>query len=176
MERQDVKTMIGDFREIENEKLLEKIIESYEDDDSSYKEAYLIIQNETEGNKKGDVFVVLDYGTSFTVIDEYGNAETYDEDDVSERYNEIEMQELFQVFDDCGYDNRFYTLFKPLWKDIYCKIYEYGLDGEEFVRCFVKYTDDDDFDVDYDVVQHFYNCLKSDSVDDFIKEYYNPDL
>ena len=40
MTRQDVKTMIGDFREIENEKLLEKIIERYEDDDASYEEVY----------------------------------------------------------------------------------------------------------------------------------------
>ena len=176
MTRQDVKVMIGDFREIQNEKLLEKIIESYEDDDASYKEAYLISQNETERNKNGDVFVVLDYGTSFTVIDEYGNAQIYDEDDVSERYNEIEMQELFQVFDYCDYDDRFYTLFKPLWQDIYYTIYEYGLDGEEFVRCFAETTDGVSCTVDYDTVQHFYNCLKSDSVDDFIKEYYNPDL
>lgn len=176
MTREDVKVMIGDFREIENEKLLEKIIESYEDDDASYKEAYLIIQNESEGSKSGDVSAVLDYETSFTVIDEYGNAQIYDEDDVSERYNEIEMQELFQVFDYCDYDDRFYTLFKPLWQDIYYTIYEYGLDGEEFVRCFAKTTDGVSYDVDYDTVQHFYNCLKSDSVDDFIKEYYNTDL
>lgn len=176
MIRQDVKTMIGDFREIENEKLLEKIIENYEDDDASYKEAYLIIQNESEGNANRKVFAVLDYETSFTVIDEYGNAEIYDEDDVSERYNEIEMQELFQLFEDCGYDDRFYKLFKPLWQDIYCTIYEYGLDGEEFLRCFAKYTYDDDFDVDYDVVQDYYNCLKNDSVRDFINKYYNPNL
>ena len=177
MTREDVKVMIGDFREIENEKLLEKIIENYEDDDASYKEAYLILQNESEGNKSGDVFAVLDYGTYFTVIDEYGNTQIYDVDDVSEKYNEIEMQELFKDFEYCGYDDRFYTLFKPLWQDIYCTIYEYGLDGEEFVRCFAKYTyDDDDFDVDYDVVQHFYNCLKLDSVSDFINEYYNHNL
>ena len=175
MTRQDVKTMIGDFREIENEKLLEKIIENYEDDDASYKEAYLIIQND-EGNKSGDVFAVLDYGTSFTVIDVYGNAQIYDEDDVSERYDEIYVEELFQPFEDCEYDDRFYTLFKPLWKDIYCTIIEYGLDEEEFVSCFKKNNGDDDFDVDYDVVQHYYNCLKLDSVSDFIKEYYNPNL
>ena len=176
MIREDVKVMIGDFREIENEKLLEKIIESYEDDDASYKEAYLILQNDSEENKSGDVFAVLDYVTSFTVIDVYGNAQTYDEDDVSERYNEIEMQKLFQVFEYCDYDDRFYTLFKPLWEDIYCTIIEYGLDGEEFVRCFVKYTDDDGYNVDYEAVQHFYNCLKLDSVRDFINEYYNPNL
>ena len=165
MIREDVKVMIGDFREIENEKLLEKIIEGYEDDDASYEEAYLISQND---EKNADVyFAVLDYGTSFTVIDEYGNAETYDEDDVSERYAEIDIEELFQPFEDCGYDDRFYTLFKPLWKDIYYTIVEYMLDGEEFVRCFMK----NDGDVDYDVVKKFYNCLKNDSVSDFIKYY-----
>ena len=174
MTREDVKVMIGDFREIENEKLLEKIIENYKDDDASYKEAYLILQND-EGNKSGDAFAVLDYETSFTVIDVYGNAQTYDEDDVSEQYDEIYTKELFQDFEYCCYDDRFYTLFKPLWKDIYYTIIEYGLDEEEFVRCFVKYTDDD-WDVDYDVVQHFYNCLKNDRVSDFINEYYNPNL
>lgn len=176
MTREDVKVMIGDFREIENEKLLEKIIENYEDDDASYKEAYLILQNESEGNKSGDVFAVLDYETSFTVIDEYGNAQTYDEDDVSEQYDEIYIQELFQPFEYCGYDDRFYKLFKPLWKDIYCTIIEYGLDEEMFLRCFVKYIDDDEVDVDYEAVQHYYNCLKNDSVSDFINEYYKPNL
>ena len=58
MTREDVKTMIGDFREIENEKLLEKIIERYEDDDASYKEAYLISQN-NEGNINEDVLLFL---------------------------------------------------------------------------------------------------------------------
>ena len=175
MTRDDVKVMIGDFREIENEKLLEQIIERYEDDDASYKEAYLISQNDSEKNTNSD-FAVLDYGTSFTVIDQYGDAEIYDEDDVSERYDEIYIQELFQDFEYCGYDDRFYTLFKPLWKDIYYTIIEYGLDEEEFVRCFVKNTDDDDWDIDYDVVKHFYNCLKTDSVRDFINLYYNPNL
>lgn len=175
MTRDDVKVMIGDFREIENEKLLEKIIERYEDDDASYEEAYLILQND-ERNKSGDVFAVLDYVTSFAVIDVYGNSQIYDEDDVSERYDEIYTQELFQCFEDCGYDDRFYTLFKPLWKDIYYTIIEYRLDEEEFVRCFAKTTDGVDYDVDYDTVQHFYNCLKLDSVSDFIKEYYNPNL
>lgn len=174
MTREDVKVMIGDFREIQNEKLLEKIIESYEDDDASYKEAYLILQND-EGNKSGDVSAILDYGTSFTVIDEYGNAQIYDEDDVSEQYTEIDIEKLFYPFEYCGYDDRFYKLFKPLWNDIYYTIVEYGLDGEEFVRCFAKYTDDD-FDVDYDAVQHFYNCLKNDSVSDFINEYYKSNL
>lgn len=176
MERQDVKVMIGDFREIQNEKLLEKIIENYEDDDASYKEAYLILQNESEENKSGDVYVVLDCETSFTVIDVYGNAKTYDEDDLSERYTEIEVEKLFGPFEYCGYDDRFYTLFKPLWNDIYNTIVEYRLDEEEFVRCFAKYIDDESYDVDYDIVQHFYNCLQNDCVNDFIKEYYNPNL
>ena len=174
MIREDIKVMIGDFREIEDEKLLEKIIESYEDDDASYKEAYLISQKD---EKNADVyFAVLDYVTSFTVIDEYGNAQTYDEDDVSERYNEIELQKFYDYFDDyfedCGYDDRFYTLFKPLCRDIYFTIFEYGLDEEKFLSCFTK----NNGDVDYEAVQHYYNCLKLDSVSDFIKEYYNPNL
>ena len=173
MTREDVKIMIGDFREIENEKLLEEIIESYEDDDASYKEAYLILQNESEGNKSGDVFAVLDYETSFTVIDVYGNAQIYDEDDVSEQYAEIDIQRFDDYFEDCDYDDRFYKLFKPLWKDIYYTIIEYSLDEEKFLRYFVNNTCDG---VNYDTVQHFYNCLKNDSVSDFIKEYYNPNL
>ena len=106
--------MIGDFRDIENEKLLEKIIESYEDDDASYKEAYLILQNDDDGNKSGDVFAVLDYETSFTVIDVYGNAQIYDEDDVSEQYAEIDIQRFDDYFEDC--DDKYYRLFKPLWE------------------------------------------------------------
>ena len=175
MIREDVKVMIGDFREIEDEKLLEKIIESYEDDDASYKEAYLISQN-VEENTNEDVFAVLDYGTSYTVIDENGNAETYDEDDVSDRYTEIELQKFYDYFDDyfedCGYDDRFYTLFRPLRQDIYLTIFENLLDKEKFLRCFMK----NNGDVDYDVVQRYYNCLKNDSVSDFINCYYNTNL
>lgn len=169
MERQDVKAMIGDFREIENEKLLEEIIESYEDDDASYKEAYLILQNDDDGNKSGDVFAVLDYETSFTVIDVYGNAQTYDEDDVSEQYAEIDIQRFDDYFEDCGYDDKFYTLFKPLWKDIYYTIIEYRLDEEKFLNCF-KNNDGDD--IDYDIVQFFQYCLEFDHVNDFINEIY----
>lgn len=172
MTRENVKVMIGDFREIENEKLLEKIIESYKDDDASYKEAYLILQNEEE-NTNGDVFVILDYETSFTVIDEYGNAQIYDEDDVSEQYAEIDIQKFDEYFEDCDYDDRFYTLFKPLWKDIYYTVVEYGLDEEKFLSCFKQ---NNGVDVNYDTVQHFYNCLKLDSVSDFINDYYNPNL
>lgn len=173
MTRQDVKIMIGDFREIENEKLLEKIIENYEDDDASYKEAYLILPEE---NKSGDAFAVLDYENSFTVIDEYGNAQTYDVDDVSEQYNEDELQKFEDYFEDyfdgCGSYDRFYRLFKPLWLDIYYKIDEYGLDKEKFLSCF-KNNDDD---VNYDIVQYFHYCLEFDHVSDFIKEIYNPNL
>ena len=176
MTREDVKIMIGDFREIENEKLLEKIIESYEDDDASYKEAYLIIQNETEGNKSGDFFAVLDYETSFTVIDEYGNAQIYDEDDVSEQYNEDELQKFEDYFDDyfdgCSSYDSFYRLFKPLWLDIYYTIDEHVLDKEKFLRCFKS----DDGNVDYDIVQFFHYCLEFDHVDDFINKYYKPNL
>ena len=175
MIREDVKVMIGDFREIEDEKLLEKIIERYEDDDASYEEAYLISQKDSEKNTD-EYFAILDYGTSFTVIDENGNAETYDEDDVSERYTEIELQKFYDYFDDyfedCEFDDRFYTLFKPLRQDIYFTIFEYVLDEEKFLRCFMK----NNGDVDYDVVKYFYNCLKNDSVSDFINCYYKSNL
>ena len=175
MTREDVKTMIGDFREIENEKLLEKIIERYEDDDASYKEAYLISQNNEE-NINEDVFVVLDYGTSFAVIEEYGNAQIYDEDDVSEKYNEDDIQKFEDYFEDyfdgCSFYDKFYRLFEPLWLDIYYTIVEYGLNKEKFLRCFKS----DDGDVDYDIVQFFRYCLEFDHVSDFIKEIYNPNL
>ena len=176
MTREDVKTMIGDFREIEDEKLLEKIIERYEDDDASYKEAYLISQKDEKN--ADEEFAVLDYGTSFTVIDEYGNAQTYDEDDVSERYTEIDMQKFYDYFydyfEESVYDGKFYESLNTLWKDIYYTIKEYGLDKEKFLRCFMK----NNGKVDYDVVWNFYNCLKHDyaTVSDFIKHYYNPKL
>ena len=176
MTRQDVKTMIGDFREIENEKLLEKIIERYENDDASYKEAYLISQKD---EKNVDVdSAVLDYETSFTVIDEDGNAQTYNEDDVSERYNEIDMQKFYDYFydyfEESVYDGKFYESLNTLWKDIYYTIEEYGLDKEKFLSCFMK----NNGKVDYDVVWNFYNCLKFDyaTVSDFIKYYYKSNL
>ena len=176
MIREDVKAMIGDFREIENEKLLEKIIEEYEDDDASYKEAYLISQKD---EKNADVyFAVLDYGTSFTVIDENGNAQIYDEDDVSDKYAEIDMQEFYDYFydyfEESVYDGKFYESLNTLWKDIYYTIEEYGLDKEKFLRCFMK----NNGKVDYDVVWNFYQCLKFDyaSVSDFINEYYKSNL
>ena len=176
MIREDVKVMIGDFREIEDEKLLEKIIEGYEDDDASYEEAYLISQKD---EKNADVyFAVLDYVTSFTVIDENGNAQTYDEDEVSERYNEIDMQKFYDYFEDYFeesiYDGKFYESLNTLWKDIYYTIEEYGLDKEKFLSCFMK----NNGKVDYDIVNNYYNCLKFDSatVSDFIKEYYKSNL
>lgn len=193
MTREDVKVIIGDFREIENEKLLEKIIENYEDDDASYKEAYLIIQNDNEINKNGEIFAVLDheacalldherpfavldYGTSFTVIDEYGNAQIYDEDDVSEQYNEDELQKFEDYFDDyfegCSSYDRFYKLFKPLWLDIYYTIDEHVLDKAKFLRCFKS----DDGEINYDTVQFFHYCLEFDHVSDFINEIYKPNL
>ena len=176
MIREDVKVMIGDFREIEDEKLLEKIIEGYEDDDASYEEAYLISQKD---EKNTDVyFAVLDYGTSFTVIDEFGNAQIYNEDEVSERYNEIDMQKFYDYFEDYFeesiYDGKFYESLNTLWKDIYYTIEEYGLDKEKFLSCFMK----NNGKVDYDIVNNYYNCLKFDSatVSDFIKEYYKSNL
>lgn len=175
MTREDVKVMIGDFNEIENEKLLEKIIESYEDDDASYKEAYLILQND-ERITSGVVSAVLDYGTSFTIIDEYGNTQIYDVDDVSEKYNEDELQKFEDYFDDyfdgCGSYDRFYRVLKPLWLDIYYTIDEYVLDKEKFLSCFKN----NDGDIDYDVVQFFHYCLEFDHVSDFINEIYKSKL
>ena len=174
MTRQDVKVMIGDFNETDNEKLLEKIIENYEDDDASYKEAYLISQNDE--NISGVVSAVLDYGTYFTVIDEFGNAKIYDVDDVSEKYNEDELQKFDDYFDDyfddCGSYDRFYKLLNPLWIDIYYIIDEYKLDKEKFLSCFKN----NDGDVDYDIVQFFHYCLEFDHVSDFINEVYNSKL
>ena len=177
MTREDVKVMIGDFREVWNEKLLEKIIENYKDDDASYKEAYLIVQKKENisGYLNEYFFAVLDYGTSFTVIDEYGNAETYDEDDVSEQYYETEMQKFYDYFgdyfEDCDYDYKLSTLLK-LWKDIYYIIDEYELDKEKFLSCFIQ----NDGDIDYETVQFFQYCLEFDYVSDFVKEIYNPNL
>ena len=178
MTREDVKVMIGDFNEIYNEKLLEKIIENYEDDDASYKEAYLILQKEKNISEYLNEYfsAVLDYGTSFTVIDEYGNAQIYDVDDVSEKYNEDELQKFEDYFDDyfdgCSSYDRFYKLLNPLWLDIYYIIDEYGLDKEKFLSCFKL----DDGDIDYDTAQFFHYCLEFDHVSDFINEIYNSKL
>lgn len=78
----DVEVMIGKCRKVQNEELLNRLIQKY-DTDASYQDAYLVVQNELEGNVGGDVYLILDYEDSFTVIDVDGNSITYDTEDVS---------------------------------------------------------------------------------------------
>lgn len=160
----DVEVMIGKCRKIQYEELMNRLIQKY-DTDASYQDAYLVVQNELEGNVGGDVYLILDYGTSFTVIDVDGNSITYDEDDVSEEKVDIELQKISDYFEDCEYDDRFYTKFKPLWTDIYYTIEEYGLDRDKFLREF--YTKDG-VGVDYDVVEFFKRCLERGEIKRFI--------
>ncbi len=166
MKKEYLKTIIGYFCEIKNETVLKKIIENYEDDSASYKETYLVMKNDFEGKPTGKVFAVLDYENSFTIIDLYGNVETYYKDNFSERY--VDVCEIACYFKDCYYDPRSYKLFIPLWVDICSTINRYGLNKEKFLSCFKK----NNGDVDYDVVQEYYDCLKTDSVNDFVKYYY----
>ena len=168
MTREYLEAIIGYFTEIEDEEMLKKIIKNYEDDNASYKEAYLVMKNDFEGKATGDVFAVLDYETSFTIIDLYGNVETYDVDDVSERY--VYVCDIAYYFKDCYryYDPKFYKLFTPLWVDICSTINRYGLNKEKFLSCFKQ----NNGSVNYDIVQEYYDCLKTDSVSDFIKYHY----
>ena len=160
-----LKTIIGYFREIENEKLLKKIIENYKD--ASYKEACLVLKNDFEGKATRKVFAVLDYENSFTIIDLYGNVETYYKDNFSERY--VDVCEIAYYFNNEHYNGpRIYTRFRPLWVDVCSTINRYGLNKEKFLRCFKK----NNGDVNYDIVQEYRDCLKTDSVSNFIK-YYN---
>lgn len=75
-------------------------------------------------------------------------------------------------FEDCG-SYGFYKIFKPLWKDIYNTIIEYGLDKEKFLSCFKS---NDGYGIDYNIVQNFQYCLKFDHVRDFINCYYKSNL
>lgn len=169
MKKEYLKTIIGYFCEIKNETVLKKILENYEnyeDYNASYKEAYLVMKNDFKGNATGDVFAVLDYENSFTIIDVYGNVETYYKDNFSERY--VDICEIACYFKDCYYNPRSYKLFIPLWVDICSTINRYRLNKEKFLSCFKQ----NNGNVNYEAVQHFYDCLKTDSVRDFIKEYY----
>lgn len=165
MTRNDVELMIGNFREIQYEELMERLIEKY-DTDASYKDAYLVVQNELEGNVGGDVKLILDYGTSFTVIDVDGNAITYDEDDVSERITEIDLQEIKDYLNECNVSchPEDYSKIAVLAEEIYNVIVEYGLDKEQFLNYFITR----DGEIDYDVVDCFERCLDRDEVQRFI--------
>lgn len=164
MEREYLKAIIGYFHNVDNEELLERIIKNYED--ASYKKAYLVIQNDFKGESTGKSYAVLDYETSFTIIDEYGNAETYYKDNFSERY--VDVCEIAYYFKDCYYDPSAYKLFIPLWVDICSTINRYGLKKEKFLSNFKK----NNGDINYDAVQEFYYCLKTDSVSSFVKYHY----
>lgn len=165
MTKNEVEMMIGSFREIQYEELLERLLEKY-DEDASYKDAYLVVQNELEGNVGGDVKLILDYGTSFTVIDVDGNKETYDEDDVSERIIEIDLQEIKDFLNECNVSchPEDYIKMAVLAEEIYNTITEYCLDKEEFLKLFIT----DDCDIRYDVVEFFERCLDRGEITRFI--------
>lgn len=167
MKKEYLKTIIGYFSEIENEKLLKKIIENYKDDDVSYKEACLVMKNDFEGKATRKVFAVLDYENSFTIIDLYGNVETYYKDNFSERY--VDVYDIDYYFNNEHYKGtRIHKLFRPLWVDVCSTINRHGLNKEKFLSCFKN----NDGDVNYDIVQEYRDCLKTDSVINFINYYY----
>jgi len=150
-----VKLVVGDYKVVENEKLLEEMIQKY-DEDASYSDAYLVTTNE-------GTYLVLEYGDYTRVVNDSFDDGISDE----EAYKETIDKEIGDYFEDCGHDDRFYTLFKPLWEYIYYTIEDCGLNKEQFLNHF--YTSDG-VGVDYDVVQHFKYCLKNDCVSDFVKE------
>lgn len=165
MTKNEVEMMIGKFREINEECLLERLLEKY-DEDASYKDAYLVVQNELEGNVGGDVKLILDYGTSFTVFDVDGNGQTYDEDDVAERITEIDSQEIKDFLNECNVSchPEDYRKMAVLAEEIYNVIVEYGLDKEQFLNYFIT----DDGDINYDVVDFFKRCLDRGEITRFI--------
>lgn len=149
-----VKLVIGDYTVFENEKLLEEMIQKF-DEDASYRDAYLV-------SKDGEIYLVLDYNGDYTrVVNDSFDDGISDED----AYNETIENDIGDYFEDCEYDDRFYTKFKPLWSDIYWTIEEYGLDKEKFLNYF--YTKDG-VGVDYDVVDFFKRCLDREEIQRFI--------
>lgn len=150
-----VKLLIGDYKVVEFEQKLEEMIQKF-DEDASYSDAYLV-------SKDGDIYLVLTYDGDYTrVVNDSFDDGISDEDAYSETIN----KEIGDYFEDCEYDDRFYTEFKPLWNDIYYTIEEYGLDKEKFLNYFIT----QDGLVDYEAVEHFKYCLKNDCVSDFVKE------
>lgn len=149
-----VKLLIGDYSTFENEKLLEEMIQKF-DEDASYSDAYLV-------TKSGTFYLVLEYcGGDYTrVVNDSFDEEISFED----AYSETIENEIGDYFEDCEYDDRFYTMFKPLWSDIYYTIEEYGLDKEKFLNYF--YTSDGL--IDYDVVEFFKRCLDRGEITRFI--------
>jgi hypothetical protein len=152
-----VELVIGDYDVVENEKLLEEMIQKF-DEDASYSDAYLV-------TKSGTFYLVLEYGGDYTrVVNDSFDEEISFED----AYIETIENEIGEYFEDCEYDDRFYTMFKPLWSDIYWTIEEYGLDKEKFLNYF--YTKDGL--IDYDVVEFFKRCLDRGEITRFIQGNY----
>lgn len=149
-----VKLVIGDYTVFENEKLLEEMIQKY-DEDASYKDAYLV-------TSRGTLYLVLEYNDYTRVVNDSFDEGISDED----AYCETIENEISDFFEDWSeYDERFYTMFKPLFVDIYQTINEYGLDKEQFLNYFYKKNGDG---IDYDVVEHFKNCLDRGEITRFI--------
>lgn len=147
-----VKLVIGDYKVVENEKLLEEMIQKF-DEDASYSDAYL-------ASKDGDIYLVLEYGDYTRVVNDSFDDGISDED----AYCETIENEIGDYFEDCEYDERFYTMFKPLFVDIYQTIEEYCLDKEKFLNYFYKKNGL----IDYDVVEFFERCLDRGEITRFI--------
>jgi len=153
-----VKLLIGDYSVFENgEKLLEEMILKF-DEDASYNDAYLV-------TKSGTFYLVLEYNDYTRVVNDSFDECISDED----AYSETIENEIGDYFEDCEYDDRFYTMFKPLWTDIYYTIDEYGLNKDEFLNYFYNKNGDG---IDYDVVEHFKYCLDRDEIQRFISGNY----
>ena len=150
-----VKLLIGDYSVFENEeKLLEEMIQKF-DEDASYNDAYLV-------TKSGTFYLVLEYNDYTRVVNDSFDKGISDED----AYSETIKNEIGDFFEDWSeYDERFYTMFKPLFVDIYYTIDEYGLDREQFLNYFYKKNGDG---IDYDVVEYFKYCLDRDEIQRFI--------
>lgn len=149
-----VKLVIGDYKVVEfGKQILEEMIQKY-DEDASYSDAYLV-------SKDGELYLVLEYNDYTRVVNDSFDEGLSDED----AYCETIENEIGDFFEDWSeYDERFYTMFKPLFVDIYQTIEEYGLDKEKFLKDFIT----DDGEIDYDVVEFFERCLDRGEITRFI--------
>lgn len=153
-----VKLVIGDYSVIENEKLLEEMILQY-DEDASYENGYLV-------TSRGTFYLVLEYNDYTRVVNDSFDKYISDED----AYDETIENEIGDFFEDWSeYDERFYTMFKPLFADIYYTINEYGLNKDEFLNYFYKKNGDG---IDYDVVEYFKYYLDRGEIKRFIQGNY----
>lgn len=149
-----VKLVIGDYKVVEfDEQFLEEMIQKF-DEDASYNDAYLV-------SKDGELYLVLEYNDYTRVVNDSFDDGISDED----AYSETIENEIGDYFEDWSeYDERFYTMFKPLFVDIYQTIEEYGLDKEKFLNYFCKKGGE----IDYDVVDFFKRCLDRGEITRFI--------